>query len=55
VFAICRPTWRSDQLHNLFSVLDIIKQPERAYRRVLGPYRDARPPLGTPSWSKSYS
>ncbi|KAA1105593.1 hypothetical protein PGT21_012784 [Puccinia graminis f. sp. tritici] len=50
VFAICRPTWRSDQLHNLFSVLDIIKQPERAYRRVLGPYRDTRPPLGTPSW-----
>jgi len=50
VFAICRPTWRSDQVQNLFSVLDTIKQPERAYRRVMGPVRHVRPPLGTPSW-----
>ncbi|KAI7966997.1 hypothetical protein MJO29_000274 [Puccinia striiformis f. sp. tritici] len=50
VFAICRPTWRSLQLQNLYSVLDIIKQPERAYRRVMGPNREVRAPIGTPSW-----
>ncbi|OAV96602.1 hypothetical protein, variant [Puccinia triticina 1-1 BBBD Race 1] len=50
VFAICRPTWRSDQLYTLFAVLDTIKMPERAYRRVLGPSRETRPPLGTPAW-----
>lgn len=50
VFAICRPTWRSGQLQELFTILDTIKQPERAYRRVMGPPRHSRPPVGTPSW-----
>lgn len=53
IFAICRPAWRSSDLQNLFTFLDAIKQPERAYRRVLGGIRDNHPPSGTPAWSKS--
>ncbi|CAH7686025.1 hypothetical protein PPACK8108_LOCUS20622 [Phakopsora pachyrhizi] len=52
VFAICRPAWRSKQLQNFFSILDVVKQPERAYRRVMGSARKSRPPVGTPVWSE---
>lgn len=50
IFAICRPGWRSNILQNLFTFLDAIKQPERAYRRVLGSTRQNPPPVGTPTW-----
>ncbi|KAH9824410.1 hypothetical protein DFH28DRAFT_1103247 [Melampsora americana] len=50
IFAICRPGWRSSILQNLFTFLDAIKQPERAYRRVLGSTRQSLPPVGTPPW-----
>ncbi|KAG0151847.1 hypothetical protein CROQUDRAFT_650391 [Cronartium quercuum f. sp. fusiforme G11] len=50
IFAICRPDWRSSELQNLFVFLDAVKQPERAYRRVLGEPRHTHPPPGTPGW-----
>ncbi|EGG06724.1 uncharacterized protein MELLADRAFT_86387 [Melampsora larici-populina 98AG31] len=54
IFAICRPGWRSNILQNLFTFLDAIKQPERAYRRVLGSTRQNMPPAGTPPWRRGF-
>lgn len=50
VIKISRPSWRSEKLKKVFGELDLIKPPERSFKRVLGEERKVIPPLGTPDW-----
>jgi hypothetical protein len=49
VFRIRPPVWRAKPFGKFFERLDLIKPPERAYKRVKGdPREEALPPDGTP-------